>query len=173
MKAKRVLGAATAAVLGISGVAFLATVPTSAQSPQTATLGVSANVNNNCTITTTPATFGVAYDPVGAHLAANLDGAGSVIVACTKGTSATIGLDPGGSFSGGTRRMTDGTDFLAYELYQPSGFTTVWNTTTGLLSPAAAPSKAPRTFTVNARIPMNQDVTAGSYADSVLASVNF
>ena len=43
----------------------------------------------------------------------------------------------------------------------------------GLLSPAAAPSKAARNFTVYGRVPSNQDVAAGSYSDTVVATVNF
>jgi spore coat protein U-like protein len=70
--------------------------------------------------------------------------------------------------------MTDGADFLTYELYQDSNRTTVWgNSGAGLLSPAAAPSKAARNFTVYGRVTANQDVAAGSYSDTVLATVNF
>jgi spore coat protein U-like protein len=43
----------------------------------------------------------------------------------------------------------------------------------GILTPSAATSKAARDFTVYGRIAGNQDVPAGSYADSVLATVNF
>lgn len=139
----------------------------------TANLGVSATVTSNCTIATVALAFGN-YDPVGANLAADLDSNGTVTVACTKGSTATIGLGLGGNPSGAVRRMTDGTDFLTYELYQDSNRTTVWgNAGAGLLSPAAAPSKAPRNFTVYGRVQANQDVAAGSYSDTVLATVNF
>ncbi|HET9362759.1 MAG TPA: spore coat U domain-containing protein [Vicinamibacterales bacterium] len=139
----------------------------------TANLGVSATVTSNCTISTVALAFGN-YDPVGANLAADLDSNGTVTVACTKGSTATIGLDLGGNASASVRRMTDGTDFLTYELYQDATHTTVWgNAGAGLLSPAAAPSKAPRNFTVYGRVQANQDVTAGNYSDTVLATVNF
>jgi len=66
------------------------------------------------------------------------------------------------------------TDYLTYELYQETGRTTVWGTTgTALLSIGAAPSKAARTFTVYGRIPSGQDLPAGSYTDTVQATVNF
>ncbi len=66
------------------------------------------------------------------------------------------------------------TDYLSYELYQDTGRTTVWgNSGTALFSAGSAPSKAPRTFTVYGRIPAAQDVPAGAYADTVIATVNF
>jgi spore coat protein U-like protein len=140
----------------------------------TANLGVSATVTNNCTITTAPLAFG-SYDPVVANAAANLDGTGTVTVACTKGSTATIGLGLGSNASGSTRRMTDGSsNYLTYELYSDSGRSTIWtNSVGGLLSPVAAPSKAPRSFSVYGRVASNQDVPAGTFNDTVVATVNF
>jgi len=140
----------------------------------TANLTVSASVTNNCTISTAALAFG-AYDPVVANASTNLDGIGTVTVACTKGASATIGLGLGSNASGSTRRMTDGSsNFLTYEMYQDSGRTTIWgNAGAGLLSPVAAPSKAARNFTVYGRVTSNQDVPAGNYNDTVVATVNF
>jgi len=140
----------------------------------TANLAVTATVTNNCTISTAAVAFG-AYDPVVANAAANLDSSGTVTVACTKGTSATIGLGLGANASGAVRQMTDGSgNFLTYELYQDAGRSTVWgNAGAGLLSPVAAPSKAARNFTVYGRVPSNQDVAAGAFTDTVVATVNF
>jgi spore coat protein U-like protein len=140
----------------------------------TANLGVSATVTNNCTISTAALAFG-SYDPVVANASANLDGTGTVVVACTKGSTATIGLGLGSNASGSVRRMSDGSsNFLTYELYQDSGRSTIWgNSGAGLLSPVAAPSKAARNFTVYGRVTSNQDVPAGSYNDTVVATVNF
>ena len=140
----------------------------------TANLGVTATVTNNCTISTAALAFG-SYDPVVANASTNLDGTGTVSVACTKGTSATVGLGLGSNASGSTRRMSDGSgNFLTYELYQDASHATVWgNAGAGLLSPAAAPSKATRNFTVYGQVASNQDVTAGSYSDTVVATVNF
>jgi spore coat protein U-like protein len=147
---------------------------TASAATATANLGVSATVTNNCTISTAALAFG-SYDPVVANASNNLDGTGTVIVACTKGATATIGLGLGGNASGTTRRMRDGgTNYLTYELYQDSGRATVWSEAgAGLLSPSAAPSKAPRNFTVYGRVTSNQDVPAGNYSDTVVATVNF
>jgi spore coat protein U-like protein len=166
--------------LGMAGAAagvaliFAAFGTTASAATATANLGVSATVTNNCTISTSALAFG-SYDPVVANAATNLDGTGTVTVACTKGTTATVGLGLGSNASGSTRRMSDGAGgFLTYELYQDSGHVTVWgNAGGGLLSPAAAPSKTARNFTVYGQVAANQDVAAGSYSDTVVATVNF
>jgi spore coat protein U-like protein len=172
MRAKgvsKIQGIAAAAL--VSGV--LASGAASAASA-TANLAVSATVTNNCTISTLPLAFG-AYDPVVANASADLDGTGTVVVACTKGTSPTIGLGLGANASGSVRRMKDPTtNFLSYELYLDSSRSTVWSDSgLGLLAPAAAPSKAARNFTVYGRVTGSQDVPAGSYNDTVVATVNF
>jgi spore coat protein U-like protein len=172
MRANMFLGMAGAAAgMAIIFAAFSA--PVSAATA-TANLGVSATVTNNCTISTAALAFG-SYDPVVANAATNLDGTGTVSVACTKGTTATVGLGLGLNASGSTRRMNDGSgNFLTYEMYQDSGHVTVWgNAGAGLMSPAAAPSKAARNFTVYGQVASNQDVAAGSYSDTVVATVNF
>jgi spore coat protein U-like protein len=172
MRANKFLGLAAA----VSGMALVAAGYSATASAATATsnLNVSATVTNNCTISTVALAFG-SYDPVVAHASANLDGTGTVVVACTKGAVATVGLGLGSNASGTTRRMTNGaSEFLTYELYQDAGRTTVWgNSGAGLYSPGAAPSKVGRNFTVYGRVVANQDVAAGSYNDTVVATVNF
>ncbi len=145
-----------------------------AAADSTASLTVNATVSNNCTITTSALTFS-AYDPVVANATANSDGTGRVTVACTKGAAPSIGLGTGSAASGNTRRLSDGAgNFLAYDLYQDSGRSVSWTTSGGgLLTTQAAVSKAARDFTVYGRIAGNQDVPAGSYGDTVVATVNF
>ena len=172
MRANTFLGLAAA----VSGMAIVAAGfgATASAATATANLGVSATVTNNCTISTAAVAFG-SYDPVVAHASTDLDSTGTVTVACTKGSTATVGLGLGSNASGSTRRMSDGgTNYLDYELYQDNGRTTVWGNAGGsLYSPGAAPSKAARNFTVYGRVNSNQDVPAGSYNDTVVATVNF
>jgi spore coat protein U-like protein len=159
---------------GAAVVALVASAQPVSAASATANLSVSATVINNCLISTAALAFGN-YDPVDVNAAANLDGTGTVTIACTKGATATIGLGLGANASGSTRRMTDGSGhYLTYELYQEAARTTVWeNAGAGLLSPAAAPSKAARNFTVYGRVASNQDIEAGAYTDTVVATVNF
>ncbi|MFI5394784.1 MAG: spore coat U domain-containing protein [Candidatus Binatia bacterium] len=158
----------------------LAAASTAFAASQTANLAVSASVTDNCTITTAAIPFG-SYDPIVANDTAPLDNTGTVTITCTKGTPATIGLGTGlnaGKVVGVSRAMNDTAsptpDYLGYELYQDSGHATVWtNSGAGLLSPAAAPSKAARNFSVYGRVIAGQDVPQNSYTDTVVATVNF
>src|SRR5687767_15231085 len=114
--------------LKVGALALLAAIaPATAQAATaTANLSATATVINNCTISTAPLAFGN-YDPVSANAAADLDASGTVTIACTKGTTATIGLGLGSNASGSTRRMTDGSgNFLTYELYQEAAETRIW-----------------------------------------------
>ncbi len=139
-----------------------------------ATLAVSVSVAKDCTISTSPVGFG-AYDPVAANATAPLDGTGSVIVTCTKGATAHVGLDGGSNGQGTSRRMklASGSEYLAYELYRDSSRSTVWGEGSAVLDVGAAPSRNPRTFTVYGRVPGGQDASVGAYADTVVAIVNF
>jgi len=139
-----------------------------------ANLDISASVAANCTITTGPVAFGP-YDPVGANAAADLLAAGSVTVACTKGSVTTIDLGNGGNFSGGSRRMASGTDFLNYALYKDAARTQVWGT--GLAGGTTASYNAANrnltAITVYGTVPQAQDVTVGAYSDTVIATINY
>ena len=141
---------------------------------QSTSLTVTASVTKNCTITTSPVSFG-AYDPVAANATAPLDGTGTVIVTCTKGAPAKVGLGTGSNAQGTTRRMSGGTAaYLLYELYRDASRTTVWGDTLDTaLDVPAAPDRNPRTFTVYGRVAQGQDATVGSYTDTVVATVNF
>jgi spore coat protein U-like protein len=150
-----------------------ATAPSAFAGSATANLAVSASVVVNCTITTSPLAFGN-YDPVVAHASTNLDADGIVTVACTKGSIVTIGLDTGANASGSTRRMKSGTNYLTYEVYKDTGRTQAWgNSGADLYTTSPAASKNPRDFTAAGRVPANQDIPAGAYTDTVVATVNF
>jgi spore coat protein U domain-containing protein, fimbrial subunit CupE1/2/3/6 len=176
MKAARVAHMRVSRVVaGLAGL-LAAAAPAFAGSA-TSTFSVTASVASNCTISTTSIAFG-AYDPIVANATTPLDTTGSVTITCTKGAATTIGLNAGNNSAnatGTTRAMKSGSDYLSYEIYQDSGRSTVWgNSGAGLFTPAVAPDKAPRTFTMYGRVPAGQDVPAsGSYTDTVTATVNF
>jgi spore coat protein U-like protein len=139
----------------------------------TANLGIGTTVNANCSITTTAVTFPTAYDPVGVNAGADSDGTGNIAVTCTKGAGTSIALNLGVNFTGTQARMKGpgATDFLNYSLYSDAGRTVDWCGVTRTI--AAAPSKATQNFIVYARIPRNQDVSVGAYADTVVATLNY
>ena len=163
---------ALAVSLVIAGAAHVTTAGLSAASA-TASMPVSATVSNNCTITTNPIAFG-SYDPVVSNASANLDAAGAVIIACTRGAVTTLGLDTGANAASSEHRLALGGNFLTYEVYQDSSRSTVWGDSgAALYNSGTAPSKDARTFPVYGRITGGQDVPAGSYTDTVVATVNF
>ncbi len=141
----------------------------------TSNLAVSASVAANCTISTLPVAFGP-YDPLGANSttpAGDLAGSGSITVTCTKGGGATVDLGLGLYAVGSVRNMSDATDTLTYELYTDSGHTTVWGSGATTNTIGGATSKTPRVIPVYGLVPGAQYVGAGSYVDTVVATVNY
>jgi spore coat protein U-like protein len=139
---------------------------------QSSNLSVTANVSANCTISTTPVAFG-AYDPVATNNTTGVDASasGTVVVACTKNTAATIDLGNGGNFSG-TRRMSSGSDFLGYSLYSDAAHTSAWGSGASSVAYNAA-SKNAATLDVYGLSPKGQDVSVGAYSDTVVATINY
>jgi spore coat protein U-like protein len=163
-------------VLSLSAAALLLSrsQETARAGSATANLSVGATIANSCTISTVAVGF-PNYDPIVANATSpDNSTSGSVTITCTRGSSPTIGLGTGQNLSGAQMRMANGTNYLNYALYQDSTYTAVWgNSGTNLFSPGAAPSKAPRTYTVYGQIPGGQDLPAGTYSDTVVATVNF
>lgn len=167
-----------AALMGsaILGGSLLIAEPARAQ--DTANLVVTAEVTANCTISSTGLAFG-AYDPVSTNAAANLDGTGTISVTCTSGSTGDITLGQGANPKAGSddtaplRQMSaGGTDRLEYFLYQETGRITVWGNTaaTDVSHPGTGTSTD---LTVYGRVTAGQNVAAGSYTDTVVATVTF
>lgn len=145
-------------------------------------LTVKVQVNANCTISTTAVDF-VTYDPIGANASTAQTASGTVAIACTKGSAPNITLGLGSNASGSVRRMTNGTDFLSYELYQPptnaagavcGALSQVWGTAgAAIFTPTVPASKSSRTYNVCGSIAAAQDIGVGAYNDTVVATVNF
>lgn len=150
---------------------------TSLAGTATSNLSVTATIANNCTISTTTLAFGT-YDPIVNHKASNLDGTGGVAVTCTNGASVAITLGQGANADVGStdaaplRRMISGGNYLSYSLFSDDQRTVIWGNTsetdvtdtgTGLES----------SHVVYGRIAQNQNVPAGSYSDTVVATVTF
>ena len=169
VKRARVLGLALLALGLVAGPARATTA--------TSNLSVTATVGTNCTIATSAVAFGT-YDPVSAHASSALNGTGGVTVTCTSGSSATITLGQGSNADTGStdaaplRRVKSGTNYLSYALYSDSGRTTVRGNTagTGLAHTGTGSAAA---ITIYAQIAAGQNVPAGSYADTVVATITF
>lgn len=155
--------------LGVSGAAVAATA--------TANLTVGATVVNNCTIGTSDLTFGN-YDPIVTNASASLDNTGTVTITCTSGAVAAITLgqganaDPSSTDAAPLRRMTDSVNFLSYSLFSDAGRSVVWGNTTAV-DVETTGTGAADAHTVYGRVTAGQNVPAGGYSDTVVATVTF
>jgi spore coat protein U-like protein len=163
-----------AAGLAVSGLLFAGVA---GAATDTANMAVSATVTNNCTITTAPLAFGT-YDPVDTNLATPKTGSGHVFVTCTSGANATVTLDDGVNGDTGStdaaplRRLVNGLAFLDYALFSNGGLTTAWASDT--TNDVAHVGDGTETdLEVFGQIPAAQQVVAGSYTDTVVATVTF
>lgn len=143
----------------------------------TSNLSVTASVGSSCSIGTSAVAFG-AYDPLGAHASADLNGTGTVSVVCTNGTVAAVTLGQGANAdvsstdAAPVRRMASGSNLLSYSLFSDSGRTTAWGNTeaTGVEVTGTGTSS---NLTVYGTLPMGQNVPAGAYSDTVVATITF
>lgn len=146
------------AVLGLAGAALMIGSNVASAAQSTTTFQVQAAVVANCLVTANSLAFGT-YDPT----AVNLDVNTQVLVRCTNGTAYTVALNAG--VTAGTtlaqRLMTNGTDFMNYNLYTTSGRTTIFGDGTGGTATVGGTGTglgAPQeqTVTVFGRIPTGQ-----------------
>jgi spore coat protein U-like protein len=136
-------------------------------------LGVAAPARAACTISTTPLSFGI-YN---VFATAPLDSIGTVTYRCTPiGLFVQISLDRGGAPTFNPRRMLKGTEVLNYNLYRDAARTTIWGDGTGgtqIYSVVVTPPARPVDVPVYGRVPALQDVTAGTYTNTIIATIQF
>jgi spore coat protein U-like protein len=125
-----------------------------------------------CTISTTSVSFG-AYDVFNA---APRDSTGNVVFNCNRRDPITIVLDRGGAPSFNPRRMLKGSEPLNYNLYLNAARTIIWGDGSGgtqVYSDARPRRNQNVIVTIFSRIPAGQDVSSGSYTNTITATINF
>lgn len=163
-------------ISGMLGLAF-AFSGSSYAATDTANLDVSATVSANCTISTAAVAFGT-YDPVVTHASTALTSTGTVTTTCTKDAAVAITLGQGANANTGStdaapvRRMISGTNYLSYQLYTDEARTAVWGNDATVDVPVTGTGTAVNT-TVYGSVLAGQNVPAGSYTDTVVATVTF
>ena len=149
----RIAPAAFVALLGL----LAAAAPARAQPPL-----------NACTITATGVAFGT-YDP---KSATPDSGYGTIALDCHPSARPVIALGAGFGGSLLERRMRNGASSPVYNLYTDAGFSRVWGDGTG--GTVTVPvERRTSTTTVYGRIPPGQNVTAGTYSDTLIVTVVF
>ena len=185
---KRNLSGRYAGVTAIAAALALTVPPRAAGT--TAVLGISASVAANCTISTSALSFG-SYEALVANATAALNATGTMRIACTKGSAPKITMDLGRNPNAGKRYMTlvgaggaGAASALYYEIYQPPDPTPgtgcsfpgskVWGSSAAqTFVPIAPSSRSSRSYNVCGTIPPGQFTLLGTYADTVVATVNF
>jgi spore coat protein U-like protein len=135
------------------------------------TLVVRSDVATNCRIAVSDLSFG-GYDPLVIHAASSLDASAILTVTCTKGITMNVLVDDGSHESAGARRMASGSQNLSYELYRDASRSSRWERG-NVRALRAGGVFSPTTLGVYGRIPAGQVVPAGSYSDTVTATVDF
>ncbi|WP_434777919.1 Csu type fimbrial protein [Neisseria sp. Ec49-e6-T10] len=96
---------------------------------------------------------------------------GSLTLNCTTGTNYTVSLDDGQHASSGQRRMSNGTDFIAYNLFKDNSRSTVWNKSS-VVSGTSTAGNTNVDLTVYGQVPANATTpTTGAYNDTVTMTV--
>ncbi|MBJ7438920.1 MAG: spore coat protein U domain-containing protein [Sphingopyxis sp.] len=134
-------------------------------------------VENDCIITAPDLDFGSAplvgsFNPV----------TRTILIRCSAGSAYTVGLDEGDHPGGGVRRMANGGDFLAYEIYRSASSPDRWGPNgSARRSSDDADNNAgiydsvtTQGFTYRAEIaPGQPNPPPGSYSDTIRIDVDF
>lgn len=134
---------------------------------------VKATVINDCLISANDIVF-----PVSGVLATTIAATGTVTAKCTQGSSYTITLNAG-TGTGSTitsRRMTrlTGTQQVQYQLHQNASYTLPWgNGTGGTTGVAGTGTGLNQNYTVYARVLPQTTPVAGTYVDTITATVTY
>jgi spore coat protein U-like protein len=125
----------------------------------------------NCTIQTTTLNFGT-YD---VFATADTSSTATISIRCNRDLSITVFIDRGASTTFHERLMTGAADQIAYNLYLQATYGQVWGdgSESTTFHAGLAPRNANVDITVYGRVLAGQDVSAGAYSDTVVATVNY
>ncbi len=128
-------------------------------------------------VSCTLSAVGVSFGTYNVFSASPLDSTGSVTYNCsgiTGSSSITINLSKGGATSFNPRQMKKSLETLNYNLFTDAARSTIWgDATSGTSRYGPIKPVSSNTITIYGRIPAGQDVSAGAYTDTVVATLNF
>jgi spore coat protein U-like protein len=142
----------------------------------TGTIAVSLTVVEECLLATEPLAFGTT-----GVVDANVETSATITVECTRHSPYQIGLSAGDN-DGGSDDVDErhlfmtggvvGEDLLSYQLYSDSGFSSVWGHTIGTDTVGSSDATGlDEEHEVYARVPTHQNGPAGSYTDTITATI--
>ncbi|MDR5782102.1 spore coat U domain-containing protein [Caballeronia sp. LZ065] len=141
--------------------------------PTAFAFAVQAPVINDCSLSATNINFGAAGVLNGA-----LTATGTLSVACTNNDAYSITLSAGGGTGASVadRRMTKngGTEQVQYQLYTTPALTLPWGDgTNGTSVVAAVGTGSNQAITVYGRVPPQTTPSAGTYTDTIVATITY
>jgi spore coat protein U-like protein len=126
-----------------------------------------------CTISATSVNFGT-YNVFNGS---DVDSTGTVTYRCNGAArNITVGLTQGASATFNPRQMQKGAEVLSYNLFLDASRTNIWGdgtSGTAVYSIGDPPNNTNVNLTVYGRVQAGQDVSAGSFSDTVTAVINF
>jgi spore coat protein U-like protein len=136
-------------------------------------LSTSDAAAQSCTISATSVSFG-SYNVFNTSA---LDSSGSITYNCdNKANNISISLGKGSSSTFSPRTLRKGGEALSYNLYTDASRTTIWGdgtSGTSLYTRSNPPNNTNVSLPIYGRVGAAQDVSAGTYSDTVLAIINF
>lgn len=137
-------------------------------------LGVSnGEAAGSCTVSVSSIAFG-SYD---VFVPVPTDSTGTIVLTCNGGArdvAIALGRGQTGTFSG--RKLTKAGDALSYNVFLDAARTTIWGDGSGATAmwiEANPPNNKDVSRTMFGRVPATQEVSAGSYTDTLTVTVNF
>jgi spore coat protein U-like protein len=131
---------------------------------------VTATVSSNCTIASTSISFGSQ-----GVLNSNKDAQGTLSIQCTSGLPYAVSLN--GGTSGATdptqRKMKLTTSSIVYGLYQDAARSQPWGSTSGVNTASGTGTGLTQTLTVYGRVAPQTTPKAGSYSDTIIATITY
>ena len=129
-----------------------------------------------CSVSTTPVNFGD-YD---VFSSSPTDSTGFITITCDEvpppTVTVSIGQSPNsGGFNPRKMKLTGGTDLLNYNLYTSGSYANIWGDGTSgtVTKTVAVHTNQPETLKVFGRIPPLQDVSHGTYTDTLTVTINW
>lgn len=143
----------------------------------TRTIEVTLVVNRDCAITAPAVNFGSAalvgsFDPVTQSLS----------ITCSKGAAYSVGINNGLHALGNVRRMANGTQFIAYDIFFPASSNNRWgsvgaerrSSTSATTNPGSHTGSTAQGFAYRAEVTAGQATPpGGTYTDTLMLDVQF
>jgi spore coat protein U-like protein len=102
------------------------------------------------------------------------DSTGTITYNCGASINGNITIELSkGQASAYPRQMANGSERLNYNLFRDASRLLIWGTASDSYSLGNPPKNQDVTVTIYGRIPALQDVKAGSYSDTISATINF